>query len=97
MAKCSEEKLDEIRGKYLKRMEFFCLGINEGVFSIEIATKMSGHLLVKQFNDYMKYFAESHQTKGFEYRQYMIVMEKMARLLDEQKYKKALKLEEKDF
>ena len=94
MANCSAEKLEEKRAQYLKRMEFFCLGINEGAFSIEIATKMSGHLLVKQFNNYMKSFVDDHRTNGYEYRNYDIVMERMSELLNETKYKKALKLEE---
>lgn len=93
----SEDELKEKRLKYLKKMEFFCLGINEGVFSIEIATKMSGHLLVKQYSNYMKRFAKSRQVKGFEYSDYIIVMEKMTELLNQSKYKNSSKLEEDDF
>lgn len=46
-----DEKLD-----YLKDMEFFCVGINSGIYDFKILQKMSGRRLLSLYQDEMKDF-----------------------------------------
>ena len=69
--------------KYLQEMEFFCTGINEKVFDLNIVNKMSGGLLVKQYDSYMKKFAFSRKTKKCYYENYLSVMERLKQIRSE--------------
>jgi len=73
---------------YLKEMEFFCVGLNNGVFDINILKKMSGHLLVTQYRRYMRKVAFSRLDKGFEYQEYIKVMETLCEDYAREGYKK---------
>lgn len=42
------------RLQYLRDMEFFCTGINAGIFDLTIVKKMSGRRLLRQYNSYMQ-------------------------------------------
>lgn len=46
------------RMKFLKEMEFFCVGINEGIYDINIIKKMSGKLLLEQYDEMKPYIKE---------------------------------------
>ena len=75
-AKCKTFKeLQEKRKAYLIEMEFFCSGINEDIYDFEIVKIMSGHLLAKQYDKYMRRFAYRRIVKGYEYKEYLKVMD----------------------
>lgn len=79
-ANCENDvQLNEKRLAYLKQMEFLYIGIKEDVFDMEIVEKMSGHLLKKQYYSYMQDFALSRVKKGFEYRAYFEIMDKLCK------------------
>ena len=70
-AKCeSQEELNKLRVAYLKEMEFFAVGIKEDVFDINIVAKMSGHLLVTQYDDYMNKVVNQARTHDWAYTNY---------------------------
>lgn len=70
-AKCNIDKLEELRTSYLKEMEFFSLGLFEGIFDIETVARMSGHLLVKQYNDYMCDVVANNKSHEWAYNNYV--------------------------
>lgn len=77
-ANCENDvPLNEKRLAYLKQMEFFCIGIQEKVFDMKIVERMSGRLLKKQYCSYMRDFALSRVKKGFEYKEYFEIMDKL--------------------
>ena len=49
---------DDQKLAYLKDLEFFCTGINEGVYDIHILKKMCGKRLIRQYDNVMKAFVE---------------------------------------
>lgn len=60
------KKLSELRDKYpqkvsnddilnyLRDMEYFCTGINEGIYDLKIVKKMSGKRLLRQYDEYIQ-------------------------------------------
>ena len=66
---------------YLRDMEFFCTGVNEGLYHLRIVKKMSGRRLLNQYNGGMKEFmlerrsGQSHPEDT--YVEYEKVMEKL--------------------
>ncbi len=60
---------DEERKNYLRNMEYFATGVNNDVYSIQIVNKMSGGLLVRQYDDYLReYIEEARRHTGVEVR-----------------------------
>ena len=75
-AGCSTEKeLAEKRGEYLKEMEFFSVGIQEGVFDLNITAKMSGHLLINQYDEYMVNVVKEKKIHEWAYQAYPQLIE----------------------
>ena len=74
------------RLEYLKEMERFCVGINNKIYDIEIVRDMSGHLLVKQYDSYMKDLVQSRRelrSKFSAYERYEETIEKLKKSLGE--------------
>lgn len=78
---------DKIRLKYLREMERFCTGVNNGVYDFETLQKLSGHFLYTQYNKYMRDFVrkrrKSKEESEWKYNQYEKVMKKLGRKYDE--------------
>lgn len=77
----SEEELAEIRKAYLNEMEFLCVGIRKGVFDLKIVDEMSGHLLVRQYKEYMKTMVENFSEEEWKYSSYKEIMEKLTQIV----------------
>lgn len=76
------------RLEYLKEMERFCVGIHYKIYDIEIVKDMSGHLLVKQYDSYMKDLVQSRRelrSKFSAYEQYEETIKKIRKDLGERK------------
>lgn len=72
------------RLQYLKEMERFCTGVNNKVFDIKIIKQMSGHFLVKQYDDYMQeliYSRRNDNENEWKYIEYEKVINKLKRSL----------------
>ncbi len=72
------------RLQYLKEMERFCTGVNNKVFDIKIIKQMSGHFLVKQYDDYMQeliYSRRNDNDNEWEYIEYKKFINKLKRSL----------------
>lgn len=80
-ANSNTDKLVELRISYLKEMEFFSIGIFEGIFDIEITSKMSGHLLVKQYNDYMHSVIADKKSHEWAYKNYVRLIQELQRYI----------------
>ena len=76
----TEEELEIKRTAYLKSMEFFCVGVKEDVYDLNIVYKMSGHLLTRQYDSYMKDHAETRIKNDWEYKAYFEVMEQLVEI-----------------
>ena len=58
------EKIPENQLKpYLREMEFFCTGINEGLYDFGVLRKMSGRRLLSQYNNYMREYISDRRTR----------------------------------
>ena len=79
---------------YLRAMEFFCLGVLEDVFDLEIVIKMSGHFLKKQYQEYMRDFAFSKRINGHEYEHYICVMDIISHKINQYENKSLCMIEE---
>lgn len=73
----ANEKVKNIRLQYLNEMEFFCVGISEGIYDLDIVRKMSGNMLVKQYDKYMRSFMLTKRKHKKSYENYEKVMEKL--------------------
>lgn len=76
------------RLEYLKEMERFFVGIHYKIYDIEIVKDMSGHLLVKQYDSYMKDLVQSRRelkSKFSAYEQYEETIKKIRKDLGERK------------
>lgn len=49
--------------KYLKALEFFATGVNQGIYDINIVKKMSGNRLVKQYDENLRDLVEKKRQK----------------------------------
>ena len=58
-------------------MELFCVGISEGIYDLDIVRKMSGNMLVKQYDKYMRSFMLTKRKHKKSYENYEKVMEKL--------------------
>ena len=79
----SEHVTDEVRLEYLKEMERFCVGIFNNIYDIKIITDMSGHLLVKQYDSYMKDFMLSrrkNKSETWKYKRYEETIQKIKKV-----------------
>lgn len=47
--------------KYLSQMEHFAVGINQDAYDIDIVDKMSGGMLISQYEEYIKDFIEERR------------------------------------
>lgn len=68
------------RLEYLRDMEFFCTGINEGIYDIRIVKKMSGRRLLRQYDSYMRNYITLRRkasTSDESWMEYECVMEKL--------------------
>ncbi|MBE6619205.1 MAG: DUF4760 domain-containing protein [Ruminococcaceae bacterium] len=64
--------------KYLKKMEFFCVGINSGIYDIKIVKKMSGRLLLEHYEKMKIYIQKKkHESSWCEYEKVMKKLQKM--------------------
>lgn len=64
---------------YLKELERFCVGVNQGIYDLDILAKMSRSLLVSQFA-YMKNLVKERREdleQESAYSEYIIVMNKL--------------------
>lgn len=64
---------DSERKNYLREMERFCVGVNSNVYDFHIIRKMSGHLLIKQYDSYLLEFLtdlRSQSDEDWKYCQY---------------------------
>lgn len=78
--KYKKEISENDRTKFLKEMEFFCVGINEGIYDINIIKKMSGKLLLEQYDGMKPYIKErkaTHQDPECYWCEYEKVMQKL--------------------
>ena len=57
---------------------------------------MSGHLLAKQYDEYMREIAKSRQIRGFEYTNYICVMERITKSVNQERHKIICRLTEDD-
>ncbi len=76
-------KGENIRLQYLNEMEFFCVGISEGIYDLDIVRKMSGNMLVKQYDKYMRNFMLTKRKHKKSYENYEKVMEKLKNSLSD--------------
>ena len=49
--------------EYLKALEFFATGVNQGIYDINIVKKMSGNRLVKQYDENLRDLVEKKRQK----------------------------------
>lgn len=74
---------DEERHQYLRDMEFFCVGINSGIYDIKIVKKMSGKLMLKQYEKSKIYIEEKIKEGKFTNRgwnEYLKVIDKLKKM-----------------
>ena len=57
---------ERIKLDYLRDMEFFCLGVNQNIYSFDIMQKMSGKRLLAQYECYMKEFISERRANHSE-------------------------------
>lgn len=71
---------DEERLKYLREMERFCTGVNSKIYDFDTINQTSGHLLIKQYDDYMRDIINQRRKSADEtwkYFQYEEVIKKL--------------------
>ncbi len=57
---------DEDRLEYLKEMERFSVGVNNKIYDLKILQKTSGHLLINQYNNYLRDLINNRRHKDSE-------------------------------
>lgn len=55
-------KTDDEKTQYLKEMEFFCTGVNEKIYDINIVKKMSRTFLLSQYECVFKEFIKERKA-----------------------------------
>ena len=73
---------DDQKIDYLRDLEFFCLGINKGIYNFQIFRKMSGKRLYIQYDEQLKPFIkvrrDLHKENNY-YCEYEKVMKKLSK------------------
>ena len=56
----NQEKIE-----YIQRMEFFALGVNEGIYDISIVKKMSRKVLINQYDNEISEFFSNNKIQEY--------------------------------
>ncbi len=59
----ASDKQADAAKKYLAKLEYFAVGINTQAYDIEIVNRMSGTMLIKQYNIFFKGFINERKAK----------------------------------
>ena len=59
-----EEFTEEQKFAYLKDLEFFCTGINEGIYDLRVLKRMCGKRLIRQYDNVMHAYIEQRRQQS---------------------------------
>ena len=73
---------DHQKLEYLNELEYFSVGVNQKIYDIDVVIKMSGHRLIRQYDNWMRSFIDDRR-KRFDhqhtnaYKELVIMMDKI--------------------
>ena len=59
-----EDFTEEQKLAYLKDLEFFCTGINEGIYDLHVLKRLCGKRLIRQYDNVMRAYVEQRRQKS---------------------------------